>query len=123
MLNRMTKLSIQAVNGTNSESDRTAIQEEINELKVEITRIGKITEFNGQKVFDIDKEPIEPIYKITKLIDSPAMKMGYIKEPYWDGSDYYASASFDFSNINERNIAEIADKSFYLHSIDQNNKY
>ena len=58
MLNRMTKLSIQAANGTNSESDRAAIQREINELKVEITKIGKTTEFNDKKVFypnDIDE--------------------------------------------------------------------
>ena len=51
MLNRMTRLSIQAANGTNSESDRAAIQREINELKVEITRIGKKTEFNDKKSF------------------------------------------------------------------------
>ena len=103
--------------------DRQAIQEEINELKVEITRIGRTSEFNGKKVFDNDNEPIEPIYKVTKLIDSPALKMGYIKEPYREGRNYYASASFDFSNINEKYIAEICDKSFYLYSIDQNNKY
>ena len=125
MLNRMTELSIQAANGTNSESDRVAIQQEINELKVEITRIGKTTEFNGKKVFDNDKEPIAPIYNITKLISSPAIEMGYIKEPYLFNVDrlYYASASFDFSNINAGNIFEICDKSFSLHSVDKRDRY
>lgn len=92
MLNRMNKLSIQAANGTNSESDRAAIQEEINDLKVEINRIGRTTEFNNKKVFDSDKENPhveQPTYSITKLIKSPATDTGYITEVYRNGKYFF----------------------------------
>ena len=42
---------MQAINSTNSASDRQAIQAEISQLAAEIDRIGNATEFNGMKVF------------------------------------------------------------------------
>ena len=58
MLQRMSELSVQAVNGTNSHLDRQAIQEEINQLLIEIDRIGETTSFNDKKIF-LDKEKKE----------------------------------------------------------------
>lgn len=55
MLQRMRVLALQSSNGTNSTSQRTAIQEEINALSSEITRIGTDTSFGGQKLFTEDK--------------------------------------------------------------------
>lgn len=52
MLQRMNELSVKAANGTMSANDRATIQEEIEELKEEITRIAETTEFNGQKILD-----------------------------------------------------------------------
>lgn len=52
MLQRMNELSIQSANGTNSYSDRQAIQEEINQLLIEIDRVGETTTFNAQQIFD-----------------------------------------------------------------------
>lgn len=52
ILQRMNELSIQAANGTMSESDRKTVQEEISKLKEEITRIADVTEFNGQKILN-----------------------------------------------------------------------
>ena len=49
MLQRMRTLAIQSANGTNSSSERTAIQEEAIELQKEISRIGKDTTFGGTK--------------------------------------------------------------------------
>ncbi len=46
MLQRMNELAVQAANGTNSESDRTAIQNEINQLTTEIDRVAETTKFN-----------------------------------------------------------------------------
>lgn len=51
MLHRMSELSIQAANGTNSDSDREAIQQEISQIKSEIDRISDTTEFNTRKLF------------------------------------------------------------------------
>ena len=52
ILQRMSELSIQAANGTNSETDLRIIQDEIGQLKDEITRIAEATQFNGQTLLD-----------------------------------------------------------------------
>ena len=46
MLQRMNELAVQAANGTNSESDRQAIQNEITQLETEIDRVAETTKFN-----------------------------------------------------------------------------
>jgi flagellin len=46
MLQRMNELAVKAANGTNSESDRSAIQDEINQLTTEIDRVSTTTKFN-----------------------------------------------------------------------------
>ena len=46
MLQRMNELAVQSANGTNSESDRTAIQNEIDQLSTEIDRVSETTKFN-----------------------------------------------------------------------------
>ncbi len=52
MLHRMTELATQAINGTNNAEDRKIIQEEIEELKKEIDRISKSSQFNSQYLLD-----------------------------------------------------------------------
>ena len=46
MLQRMNELAVQASNGTNSESDRQSIQDEIDQLTTEIDRVAETTKFN-----------------------------------------------------------------------------
>ncbi len=46
MLQRMNELAVQASNGTNAESDRQAIQDEISQLTTEIDRVAETTKFN-----------------------------------------------------------------------------
>ena len=46
MLQRMNELATQASNGTNAESDRQAIQDEISQLTTEIDRVAETTKFN-----------------------------------------------------------------------------
>ena len=52
ILQRMSELAIQATNGTNSDNDRKTIQDEIIQLKEEISRIAETTQFNGQNLLD-----------------------------------------------------------------------
>ncbi|MBA57613.1 MAG: hypothetical protein CMQ40_00425 [Gammaproteobacteria bacterium] len=52
MLQRLRELSIQAANATNTDIDRTFIQEEVNLLLAEISRVAANTRYNGQKVLD-----------------------------------------------------------------------
>ena len=52
MLQRMRTLAVQSANGTNSTAERTALNEEVTELKKEIQRIGTDTSFGGElKIF------------------------------------------------------------------------
>lgn len=55
MVQRIRELVIQAGNGTVSESDRRAIQDEIDQLIEEITGVSDRTEFNGMKLLDGSK--------------------------------------------------------------------
>ncbi len=52
ILQRMRDLSIQSANGSNSSSDRVAIQEEITQLQKELTRIADTTSFGDRKLLD-----------------------------------------------------------------------
>ena len=47
MLQRMRTLALQSANGTNADSERSAIQEETDQLSLEIQRIGEQTSFGG----------------------------------------------------------------------------
>lgn len=52
MLQRMNELAVKAANGTMLNDDREMIDQEIQQLKKEITRISKETSFNGQPILD-----------------------------------------------------------------------
>ena len=52
ILQRMRELSVQAANGTETDDDREAVQNEIEQLQSELTRISDTTEFNTMKLLD-----------------------------------------------------------------------
>lgn len=52
MLQRVRELSVQAANGTNSDSEREAIQDEIDQLTKEVDRISSDTEYNTKTLLD-----------------------------------------------------------------------
>ena len=52
MLQRMNELCIKASTGTMTEDDRKIVNDEIQQLKDEISRIASETEFNGQTILD-----------------------------------------------------------------------
>ncbi|MCB5162860.1 flagellin [Marinomonas algarum] len=52
MLQRMRTLSIQSANGSNSDKDRVAIQQEVEQLSTEINRIASDTTFGGENLLD-----------------------------------------------------------------------
>lgn len=59
IMQRIRELSVQAINDTNTEEDRTAIDKEVQQLKEEVKGIFKDTEFNTKKIWDTD-----PRYKV-----------------------------------------------------------
>ncbi|MEN3043539.1 MAG: flagellin, partial [Fervidobacterium sp.] len=52
ILQRMRELSVQAATDTNTNVDRDQIQAELNQLREEIDRIARTTEFNTKKLLD-----------------------------------------------------------------------
>ncbi len=52
ILQRMRELAVQAANDTNTDDDRQALQQEIDQLIQEIDRIANQTEFNTEKLLD-----------------------------------------------------------------------
>ncbi len=55
MLQRMNELAVKAANGTMSESDREAVQNEIDQLVTEIDRVSETTKFNETYLLKGDK--------------------------------------------------------------------
>ncbi|BET97123.1 FliC/FljB family flagellin [Xenorhabdus taiwanensis] len=82
-LQRIRELSVQAQNGTNSESDKKSIQEEVTQRLAEIDRISDQTQFNGVKVLSKDSKMTvqvgandnETITIDLKKIDSTVLKL------------------------------------------------
>lgn len=52
ILQRMRELSIQSANGIYSDADRTTLNAEVQQLKLELNRIAETTSFNGQPLLD-----------------------------------------------------------------------
>jgi flagellin len=51
-LQRARELSVQAANGSLSQTDRTMLQQEVSQLMAEVDRVGTSTQFNGMSVFN-----------------------------------------------------------------------
>ncbi|SFB13753.1 flagellin [Acetitomaculum ruminis DSM 5522] len=77
MLQRMNELAVQSANGTNSEDDRTAIQDEIKQLTTEIDRVAETTKFNETYLL---KGVGETVTKTTGTEISAATKAGKVIE-------------------------------------------
>jgi len=54
ILQRMRELAVQSSNDTNTTTDRTEMQKEMNQLRTEIDRISQTTEFNTKKLLNGD---------------------------------------------------------------------
>ncbi|QDQ28913.1 flagellin [Chitinimonas arctica] len=52
ILQRIRELSVQSINATNSSSDRSAINSEVQQLTSELDRYAQSTDFNGSKLFN-----------------------------------------------------------------------
>ena len=65
MLQRMNELAVQAANGTNSkDTDRKAIQDEIDQLNTEIDRVAETTGKDAMEVFEEAMNNIMPVLEV-----------------------------------------------------------
>ncbi len=96
ILQRMRDLSLQSSNGSNSKSERVAIQEEVTALNDELNRIAETTSFGGNKLlngtfgtasFQIGADNGEAVMLSLKDMRSDNSKMG--------GTSYQAATAKD----------------------------
>src|SRR5574344_96884 len=59
MYQRIRTLALQSANGTNSDGDRTALQQEVNQLCAEIDRISADTTFGGEAILSGSKTDVK----------------------------------------------------------------
>lgn len=89
MLQRMRELSVQAANGTSTDNDRAALQDEVDQLMNEINRISETTEFNTKKLLNgtVDRRSYSDNTKVNliSLSDSVDVK-GYTFDVEKEGS-------------------------------------
>ena len=93
MLQRMNELAVQASNGTNSESDRSAIQDEIDQLTTEIDRVSETTKFNETYLLKGQDG--------TKTINMQAHDAG-LKGTLTDNGDGTATFKMDDLNVGDK---------------------
>ncbi len=81
MLQRMRELAVQSANGIYTESDRKAVQAEINELQKEINRISDTTEFNTMTLLDgkIDRKSYSSNVNVDLVSLSDTVAVGDYK--------------------------------------------
>ena len=103
MLQRMNELSTQAANGTNSKSDRDAIQSEIGQLTTEIDRVAETTKFNETYLLKGDKG--------EKTINLAAHKAG-LKGDFTDNAD--GTFTFTMKDLQVGNKVTIGGKEYTI---------
>ncbi|RWU15251.1 flagellin [Anoxybacillus flavithermus] len=96
MLQRMRELVVQASNDTNTANDRAALDQEIQQLKTEITRVATSTDFNktalldgtfGTKVDqDSSKTTALSVTGVANITTGGGLKAGTYTIS-WDGAD------------------------------------
>lgn len=78
ILQRMRELSVQASNGTLTDTDREAIQKEVDQLTFEIDRIADHTQFNQKKLFRGSEEG-------RAFMEISSEQVAYTSEGKWAG--------------------------------------
>jgi flagellin len=79
MLQRMNELSVKAANGTNSSTDRDAIQDEIDQLTTEIDRVSETTKFNETYLLKGDQNGTKETNFSYKQVSVTSQDLYYVK--------------------------------------------
>lgn len=78
ILQRMNELAVKASTGTMGPEDRATVQDEIDQLKQEITRIADDTQFNGEPLLNGN-------FDLKGYTDNAAVKVGYYSDQVTPG--------------------------------------
>ena len=122
MLQRIRVLAVQSANGTNSQKDRDALQEEVTQLSEEITRIAQQTTFAGQLVINgkyTNNNKNSLIPADGKLVFQVGANAGNTLTLDW-GSEFTLSGIASQAGL--KNATDIKDKNAKLGLTDNNDK-
>ncbi len=108
ILQRMRDLSLQSTNGSNSKSERVAIQEEVSALNDELNRIAETTSFGGNKLlngtfatksFQIGADSGEAVMLSLNNMRSDNSQMGGVSYQATEGKDKNWSVSSEANDL------------------------
>ncbi|MEH0687787.1 flagellin [Vibrio cholerae] len=116
ILQRMRDLSLQSANGSNSQAERQALQEEMGALNDELNRIAETTSFGGRKLlnggfetssFQIGASSGEAVQVSLKSMRTDTLAMGgfIYRAGLSAGSDWQVSQGASMLNIQYTNAA------------------
>jgi flagellin len=120
MLQRLRELAVQAANDTYTLSDRAKIQEEVEQLKQELTRTARTTQYNGRTLLDGSLASASQSQAATAKVTTSAMVgagspqtdlIASVGTPYWgDGTPgpVTTNMAVDFRIEDGLNPGEIA---------------
>ncbi len=111
ILQRMNEIATQAANDTNAAADRGAIQSELNQLKNDINRISKTTQFNSQNILEAKQLVLidaDDYYAVT--MDDRFYGFGTSRP----SSRPVYGKNLDFSNVNNNNKEQMIGKQFFV---------
>ena len=89
ILQRMNVLAVKASNGPLSDADRATVEDEITQLKQEITRIADTTQFNGNTLMNGN-------FDLRGYTDNALVKVGYYSDAVTAGKYVVNSLSVTF---------------------------
>ncbi|ETX09420.1 flagellin [Marinomonas ushuaiensis DSM 15871] len=114
MLQRMRTLSIQSANGSNSDKDRLALQQEVKQLSTEINRIAEITTFGGENLLDGNFAGIFQVGADSNQTISFSMETGGAN----NSIDFAANAGFTMSGLSSSSsTAQVSSTSASVSSV------
>lgn len=105
-LQRIRELSVQALNATNSQSDRTSLNEEVQQLIAEINRVAN-TQFNGQAVVGSNAT------EFTFQVGADAGQTIVVST-----ANVISTAAGGYSEVNGGNVSQISAASYLLINAD-----
>ena len=108
MLQRMNELAVKAANGTMSESDRSYIQNEIDQLTTEIDRVSETTKFNETYLLKgVENTDTVETAASTKVSYADSITGGRVMT--WDGTaagDLYATKDGKTTKLDANNFKD-----------------
>ena len=113
MLQRMNELAVQAANGTNSESDRSYIQAEIDQLTTEIDRVAETTKFNETYLLKGDGVGGKYV-DLGTIEEGTKIKLVAPQDGKVDGETYRSDRNVEFTVADDTVFGKDADETIVI---------